>query len=199
MAPNLICRRSTRPAVDRFGWGQPGAPIPFDGVGFHPYVLRDSFNPQAEIPARYRQYMAQVRNVIGRFDAPEKPLFLSEIGWQNPDDRQAACMEAGLTAALDDPAVALCFWYGMQDDDGEKYGLYRQDGLSVGHRKPIYDRFVALATNPRSVPAAQVRAKAIGGALCRRVGQRARRHGVGARTRLHQGLADAEHRWHDLG
>ena len=144
---------------DRFGWGRPSMPIPFSGVGFHPYVLRDSFNPQAEIPARYRQYIGEVRDVIGRFDAPGKPLFLSEIGWQNPDDRQAACMEAGLACALDDPSVALCCWYGMQDDAGESYGLYRKDGLTPGHRKPSYDRFVALATNPRLVPAARMQPK----------------------------------------
>jgi|GEM_PF-3168769 len=145
--------------IDRFGWGRSG-PIPFHGVGFHPYVLRDPFNPQAEIPARYQQYVAEVRAVIARFDAPGKPLFLSEIGWQSPDDRQGACMEAGLGCALDDPAVALCFWYGMQDDDAESYGLYRKDGLTPGHRKPIYDRFVALATNARTVQAARVQPKA---------------------------------------
>jgi hypothetical protein len=143
----------------RFQWGQPSMPTPFAGVGFHPYVLRDSFDPQAEIPARYRQYVDEVREVIRQFDAPNKPLFLSEIGWQNPDDRQAACMEVGLGCALDDPAVALSFWYGMQDDAGESYGLYRKEGLTPEQRKPIYDRFVALATNPRTVPTARVAPK----------------------------------------
>ena len=156
-APYL--RETYKAGIDRFGWGRAGKPIPFEGVGYHPYVLRDSFDPQAEIPARYRQYVAEVRDVIGRYDAPGKPLFLSEIGWQNPDDRQAACMEAGLNSALDDPTVALVLWYGMQDDSGESYGLYRKEGLSPSHRKPIYDRFVALASSPRTVPVTQVQAK----------------------------------------
>lgn len=141
----------------RFGWGGAGMPVPFAGVGFHPYVLRDSFAPQDEIPARYRQYLAEVRAVIGRYDDPGKPLFLSEIGWQNPDDRQAACMAVGLTCALDDPAVALCFWYGMQDDEQESYGLYRRDGLTPDHRKPAYPLFVALANDVRRVPAARLK------------------------------------------
>lgn len=143
--------------IARFGWGGPEMPVPFAGVGFHPYVLRDSFNPQEEIPARYRQYMAAVREVISRYDDPGKPLFLSEIGWQNPDDRQAECMAVGLTCALDDPAVALCLWYGMQDDEAESYGLYRRDGLTPGHRKPIYQRFAALAADARMVPAARLK------------------------------------------
>ncbi len=141
--------------VERFGWGQGSAPVPFDGVGFHPYVASNPDNPQAEIPERYRQYIAEVRDVIARCEPLGKPLYLSEIGWQNAEDRQPACMEAGLTSALDDPAVALCFWYGMQDDAGERYGLYRMDGLTPGQRKPIFDRFVALATSGRSVPAAR--------------------------------------------
>ncbi len=141
--------------IDRFGWGQPDRPVPFDGVAFHPYVASNPDNPQTEIPARYQQYTAEVRDVIARFDTPGKPLFLSEIGWQNAEDRQPVCMEVGLTCALDDPAVDLCFWYGMQDDAGEAYGLYRRDGLTPGHRKPIFDRFVALATAPRSVQASR--------------------------------------------
>jgi hypothetical protein len=135
--------------IDRFGWGRPDAPVPFAGVGFHPY-LGDSFAPQTEIPERYRRYVGQVRDVIARFDAPDKPLYLSEIGWQNPD-RQADCMEVGLACALDDPTVALCLWYGMQDD-AEKYGLYGTGGLSTADRKPLYDRFVNVATSPRTVP-----------------------------------------------
>lgn len=141
--------------IDRFGWGKGGRPFPFDGVGFHPYVASNPGDPQAEIPAGYRQYIAEVREAIARFEPLGKPLYLSEMGWQNAEDRQGTCMEVGLACALDDPAVALCFWYGMQDDAGESYGLYRRDGLAPGHRKPIYDRFVALASSGRSVTAAR--------------------------------------------
>lgn len=156
-APYL--RQVYQAGIDRFHWGGAGMPVPFAGVGFHPYVLRDSFNPQVEIPARYQQYVSAVREVITRYDMPGKPLFLSEIGWQNADERQALCLEAGLSCALDDPTVALCFWYGMQDDAGESYGLYRREGLTPDHRKPSYDCFVTLATNPRVVPVARVQPK----------------------------------------
>jgi hypothetical protein len=133
--------------------------VPFDGVGFHPYVLGDPHNPQAEVPERYRQYVGEVRDVIARSEPLGKPLYLSELGFQNAPERQGAAMEVGLTCALDDPSVALCFWYGMQDDSAEFYGLYRQDGLTPGHRKPVFDRFVALANTARNVPTARTWSK----------------------------------------
>lgn len=139
---------------ERFGWGQPSIPVPFDGVGFHPYVAPNPGDPQVEIPAGYRQYVAELCDAIARFEPAGKPIFLSEIGWQNAEDRQALCMEVGLTCALDDPAVALCFWYGMQDDAGESYGLYRRTGLTHEDRKPVFDRFLNLANSQRTVPAA---------------------------------------------
>lgn len=142
----------------RFRWGEAGVPVPFDGVGFHPYVLRDPAKPQESIPARYREYMQALKGVISAAEKGRlRPIYLSEIGWQNAEDRQAECMEAGLRCALDDPSVALCLWYGMQDDSAESYGLYRQDGLTPGHRKPVYEAFVDLARDSRRVPAATIR------------------------------------------
>ncbi|MBW7884067.1 MAG: peptidoglycan DD-metalloendopeptidase family protein [Caldilineaceae bacterium] len=144
---------------ERFGWGQPGTPVPFDGVGFHPYVLGDASQPDEEIPPRYQEYMDGVRAVIRAAEGGDRPIYLSEIGWQNAEDRQPACMATGLRCALDDPSVALVFWYGMQDDAAERYGLYRMDGLTPGHRKPVYDRFVEVAREPRTVPVAVGRAR----------------------------------------
>ncbi len=141
----------------RFGWGNPGVPVPFHGVGFHPYVLGDSAAPRDEIPARYEEYMAAFRRVITTKESGLlRPIYLSELGFQNAEDRQVECMKVGLDCALKDPSVALCFWYGMQDDV-EKYGLYRIDGLSPQHRKPVYEPFVSLARDPRKVPIAAMR------------------------------------------
>lgn len=142
---------------DRYHWGEAGAPFPFDGVGFHPYVLRDPPNPETTIPARYQEYMQPLRDLITRREGYQKPLYLSEIGWQNPEDRQVACMQAGIKCALADPTVALCFWYGMQDDHQEFYGLYRREGLSTDHRKPVYGHFADLVHENRLVPAAAIR------------------------------------------
>jgi hypothetical protein len=147
-----------RAGKERFRWGEPGVPVPFDGVGFHPYVLRDPEDPGQKIPARYREYMEALRSVIRSEEKGRlKPIYLSEIGWQNAEDRQVECMKAGLRCALDDPSVALCFWYGMQDDGVESYGLYRQHGLSPEHRKPVFGPFVELAHDSRRVPAATIR------------------------------------------
>jgi hypothetical protein len=146
-----------RAGKERFGWGRPGVPVPFDGVGFHPYVLRDPAKPKEEIPARYREYMEGLRQVIATEEGGLKPVYLSEIGFQNAGDRQAECMEVGIGCALDDPSVALCFWYGMQDDDRGLYGLYRREGLGADDRKPVYERFAALARDARTVPAAAIR------------------------------------------
>ena len=33
-----ICRKVYQAGIERFGWGRPDTPVPFDGVGFHPYV-----------------------------------------------------------------------------------------------------------------------------------------------------------------
>jgi hypothetical protein len=140
-----------------FGWGQPGVPVPFDGVGFHPYLVGDPAEPGKEIPVQYREYMEGVRRVITKEEGVLKPIYLSEIGWQNAEDRQVECMKVGVRCALDDPSVALCLWYGMQDDNAELYGLYRKEGLSPDHRKLVYEPFVALALENRRVPAASVR------------------------------------------
>ena len=150
---------------DRYGWGQSGRPVPFDGIGFHPYLKGNPDDPAAVIPAVYRQYMTELRSKIMEHDAASKPVYVSEIGWQNSEDRQPACMEVGLTCALEDPSVALCFWYGMQDEPGKPYGLYRCDGLTPAHRKPIYDRFVGLANKPGVVPAACPRPRQVKQAL----------------------------------
>ncbi len=140
-----------------FKWGA-GAPVPFDGVAFHPYVLMDSSQPALEIPPRYQDYMKGVKDAITTWEKGTlRPVYISEIGFQNAEDRQVECMKVALRCALDDPSVALCFWYGMQDDPGESYGLYRKEGLAPEQQKPAYQAFVALAREDRRVPVAALR------------------------------------------
>lgn len=147
-------RQTYRAGKRFFGWGQPGVPFPFDGVGYHLYIAQNPTNVQEEISARYGQYMQAVRRVIREEEGADKPVFLSEFGWQSSvtgDARQAECMRVGTECMLKDPGVALGFWFCTQDFD-EKFGLYRQDGLSATNRKPIYDAFKAFCAREIEAP-----------------------------------------------
>ena len=136
-----------------FGWGQPGTPFPFDGVGYHLYLAQNPANPTQEIQAMYRRYMDEVRQVIRGVEGADKPIYLSEIGWESHmgDDRQAECLRIGLKEVLDDSSVALGIWFCTQDF-ALKYGLYREGGLNAGQRKPVYAALQAMCALPNEVP-----------------------------------------------
>lgn len=136
-------RRTYQAGKRFFGWGQMGVPFPFDGVGYHLYIAQNPANIEAEIGAQYRQYMEGVRRVIREEEGTDKPIYLSEFGWQSSvtgDDRQAECMRVGSECLVKDPGVALGFWFCTQDF-GEKFGLYREGKLSKSNRKPVYEAF----------------------------------------------------------
>src|SRR5678816_4649525 len=65
-----------------FGWGSSGKPFPFDGVGYHLYVAQSPANSDATIRAKYGEYMDEVRQVIRNAEGADKPILLSEFGWQ---------------------------------------------------------------------------------------------------------------------
>lgn len=139
-------RRTYQAGKRFFGWGQPGVPFPFDGIGYHLYIAQNPTDLQAEIGAQYEQYMAGVRRVIREEEGAEKPIYLSEFGWQSSvtgEGRQAECLRAGAECMMKDPRVALGFWFCTQDFC-EKFGLYRAGELSVANRKPVYDVCKAL-------------------------------------------------------
>lgn len=147
--------RQTYQAGKRFfGWGQMGVPFPFDGVGYHLYIAQNPANIQAEIGAQYQQYMDGVRRVIREEEGADKPIFLSEFGWQNSvtgDARQVECMRVGAECMVKDPGVALGIWFCTQDFD-EKFGLYRQGSLSADNRKPVYNAFKQLCASEVEAP-----------------------------------------------
>ena len=137
-----------------FDWGVNDVPFPFDGVGYHLYIAQNPGNPQADIPAQYDKYMAEMRQVIGDAEGGDKPIYLSEFGWQTialSGERQAECMRVGAQCILDDPSVAAGFWFCTQDF-AEKFGLYREGDLSPANRKPIYDAFRDLCSSAAAAP-----------------------------------------------
>lgn len=133
-----------------FGWGSFGKPFPFDGVGYHLYIAQSPANSDAAIRAKYREYMDEVRQVIRSAEGGDKPIFLSEFGWQSSvmgDARLVECMRVGVQCVLDDPSVALGIWFCTQDF-AEKFGLYREGDLSPANRKPVHDAFKAMCQLP---------------------------------------------------
>ena len=137
----------------RFGWGQ-GAILYLSPAWASTHMSCVTPLTRKPISTEYGD-ISPSSDAIVRNDEPGKPIFLSEIGWQNAEDRQAACMAAGLASPWDDPSVALCIWYGMQDDDAEPYGLYREDGLTLttqAHLQPI----CCVADQPTTRSAAQM-------------------------------------------
>ena len=153
-------RRTYQAGKRFFSWGQMGVPFPFDGVGYHLYIAQNPGNIQAEIGAQYQQYMEGVRRVIREEEGADKPIFLSEFGWQSSvtgDARQVECMRVGAECLVKDPGVALGFWFCTQDF-AEKFGLYREGSLSAGNRKPVYDAFKQLCASEVEAPLVEVAA-----------------------------------------
>ncbi len=165
-------RRLYRAGKGRFGWGKPGVPFPFDGVGYHLYIAQDPANAALDVPAKYNQFTVELRQVIADEEGAGKPIFVSEIGWRSSigEARQAQCLQAGLRCLLDDPGVALGIWFCLRDW-AESWGLYRPGQLAPAQRKPAYAALQSLCRDPRPVlaaawpvaPAAKARGKRRGG------------------------------------
>ncbi len=146
----------------RFRWGQPGNPFPFDGVGYHLYVEEDLNRPwpdhQQSIRATYKRYLDEMRKAIrAHGDTPNKPLYISELGWhtnKGPEDRQAECLPFALETLIGGPwNVALAVVFCTQDWGDENtlkwYGLYRQGSLGEASRKPAYKALNAFCRRSR--------------------------------------------------
>jgi hypothetical protein len=139
----------------RYRWGDPGVPFPFDGVGYHLYIAEgERSNVGNALRVKYESYMKRLREVIQAAEGGLKPIFISEIGWADPgglDHLQQEAMQSACEAILSDPSVALGIWFCTQDFDGKPYGLYRQDGLGLSQRKGIHDRLAAICRQEREL------------------------------------------------
>lgn len=139
----------------RYGWGQPGVPFPFDGVGYHLYIAEpERENVGQRWRAKYDDYMKRLRAVIQAEEGTRKPIFISEMGWENPGDRdqlQQEAMHSAFDAILADNSVALGIWFCMQDFPGKPYGLYREEGLNQAQRKTVHDHLFAICGQEREL------------------------------------------------
>ena len=91
--------RETYRAGKRFyGWGQPGRPFPFDGVGYHLYVQQgytaDPLAHERAVRAVFTRYLDQMHALIRAEEGRDKPLYVSEAGWNSdPDPKLAQARE----------------------------------------------------------------------------------------------------------
>lgn len=145
----------------RFGWTRKGVPVPFDGVGYHLYV-KGAFNPDRKqrkraVRATCRRYLEAMHQVVRQEEGRDRPLYVSEVGWNSRIDRQliqqheefqADCLRAGLETVCTDPLVALGVWFCTQDfgASGKEnhFGLYRGGQFTPEAQKPAYHAFRAL-------------------------------------------------------
>ena len=151
--------RETYQAGKRFfGWGQPGKPFPFDGVGYHIYVQQgytaDPLAHERGVRALFTTYLDQMHALIRAEEGRDKPLYVSEAGWNSdPDPKavqareifQANALRVGLDVLARDPFVELGVWFCTQDFyNGAAprfFGLYRIGDVGSAGRKPAYDAF----------------------------------------------------------
>ena len=150
-----------RAGKSRFGWTRNGVPVPFDGVGYHLYV-RGTFNPDAKqqkraVHSTCLRYLEAMHQVVRQEEGQDRPLYVSEVGWNSSIDRgmmrrheefQANCLRTGLETVCSDPLVELGVWFCTQDfgtGSGEHhFGLYRAGQLGPDGRKPAFDAFRAV-------------------------------------------------------
>ena len=127
----VICSASTGPAK-RVTRGDPrGIPYPFDGIGYHLYILQQYyFEPEQQrqaIHSIYRRYVDEMVAVVHNEEGQDRPLYISEIGWPSQDayggsaeDLQAENLSVALSLIAEDPKVALGYLVrsaGFQSDD----------------------------------------------------------------------------------
>jgi len=148
-----------------YGWGQPGRPFPFDGVGYHIYVQQgytsDPVTHERTVRAVFTTYLDQMHALIRMEEGRDKPLYVSEAGWNSdPDPKavqaretfQANALRVGLDVLARDPFVELGVWFCTQDfyngAEPRFFGLYRIGDVGSAGRKPAYDAFAAACRQP---------------------------------------------------
>ena len=153
--------RETYRAGKRFyGWGQPGSPFPFDGVGYHLYAQQgytaDPVAHERAVRTVFTRYLDQMHALVRAEEGRDKPLFVSEAGWNSdPDPKlvlaretfQANALRVGLDVLARDPLVELGVWFCTQDfyngNQPRFYGLYRMGDVEPTGRKLAYSAFAA--------------------------------------------------------
>jgi hypothetical protein len=154
-APTQYLRETYEYGKQALGWGQPGRPYPFDGVGYHLYIREgytgDWSAHEYQVRQLYRHYLDGVLRVIRAAEGPgtTRRLYLSEFGWPSnrntPEELtfQARSLRLALELLQAEPAVALAIWFCTEDfDPGHKhYGLYHMRRVTADGRKPAFYYF----------------------------------------------------------
>jgi hypothetical protein len=125
-----------------------GAARYFDAAAVHPYAA----NPQRAIAAT-----AELRSLMDRSGDPDKPIWITEVGWASAGrrpglivgpTRQADYVKQTFdlaSAARDRLHIAGVVWYSLSDTPGPLWvghcGLFTVDGAP----KAAWDAFVAVA------------------------------------------------------
>lgn len=156
----VYLRDTYQAGKQRFGWGEGDKPFPFDGVGYHLYVVENPTEQLKQAIAHdYRRYVGEIRRVIREEEGEIKPIYISEMGWfsnQGRETFQVEAMERGLNLALRDPTVDLAIWFSLQDFGPEQgnhfYGLYSKAGVNAQNRKPAFSALKEIAHSTVEVP-----------------------------------------------
>lgn len=167
-AANYLAR-TYQAGQQKLRWGRDGRGFPFDGIGYHLYIVPE-FNPDFSAHARdvrdcYKRYVTEMLNTIRNAEGSTspKPLYVSEIGWESNDDNeadlrfQADNLRLALEIVAADRDVALAIWFSTEDfeiNQGQRqfYGLHRRGQVNPTGRKPAFG--VYRSTVDRLFPSA---------------------------------------------
>lgn len=154
-------RTAYRQGERRFGWGQDGTPVPFDGVGYHLYIVEEHLPDETPAQAHdvlrreISRYLSGMRRTIQQAEGRAKPIYISAMGWntnRNPEAFQETRLRQAYELLLAQPDVQLGVWNRLQDagpaDGNQYYGLYRPGALSPENRKPAYAALQELCGQP---------------------------------------------------
>lgn len=140
--------------IRRFGWGKNKRPFPFDAVGYHLYIAEDLKGwtvQKTAIRRTYSRYLNELKKVIQQAEWSSKSICVSEAGWHSnggKEELQKQSLPYAISLLHNDPWVELAIAFCTQDfgpEAGNKfYGLYRPDGVTLWHRKPVYYPFQRL-------------------------------------------------------
>lgn len=170
-------RETYRAGKRLFGWGQAGAPFPFDGIGYHIYVRQGySAYPavhEQSVRGQCTRYLEEMHALVRAEEGVDKPVYVSEAGWSSNIDAkvvqareifQARALTAGLDVLARDPLVAMGVWFCTQDfyagTNQQFYGLYRPGEGHTSYarpagRKPAYAAFQAVCRQSLAAPVVQ--------------------------------------------
>ena len=139
----------------------PGLAEHFDGLAFHPYDLYPPSAPPESNEAPHvalETMVGRLREVLGRHDAAETPIWITELGWPDygrvSEELQAAYASRAMLLAVAQGVRAAC-WYTLWDGKESEgfppegaFGLFRwQAEPAESHPpspKPAFDALVQL-------------------------------------------------------